>query len=389
MISRLLQSSVLEAIGVMPAVAITGARQTGKTTLAKMIRPDLPSASHYLDLEYPEDQAKLQDPAFYLQQYEEDCVILDEIQYMPELFPVLRSLIDRNRIPGRFLLLGSASPSLIRESAESLAGRIAYLELHPLNLLEVKDQQNWKTLFFRGGFPNSLLADSARECELWRNNFIKTYLERELPLLGLNTDVRLMRKLMLLLVRSQSHMLNLQNFASSLGITGPTVARYIDFLERSYMVNRLEPYYKNIKKRLVKSPKIYLSDSGLMHSLLGVSDYENLINHPSVGPSWEGFVINQTRSLLPDYAELWFFRTHEGAEADMVVSIDDRPLISAEIKWTNAPKVSRGFRNVMNDLGTERNYVVTPEADTYMVSEGITVTSLQEWLKSVQDLQRG
>lgn len=370
----------------MPVVAITGARQTGKTTLAKKLQTEMPGISHYLDLEYPEDQAKLQDPIRYLKQYESDCVILDEIHYMPELFPLLRSLIDQHRIPGRFILLGSASPSLLRDSAESLAGRIAYLELHPLNLLEVQNQTDWQKLFFRGGFPNSLLANSEEDSELWRANFIKTYLERELPMLGLNSDVRLLRKLLLLLARSQSQILNRQNISTALGVSNPTVARYIDFLERSYLVYRLEPYFVNIKKRLVKSPKIYHVDSGLMHSLLSISEYETLISHPSIGPSWEGFVINQTRAVLPRNAELWFFRTHEGAEADMVVTINDQPLITAEIKWTNAPKVSKGFRNVVDDLGTEENFIVTPEADTYPAAEKINVTSLLSWLKTLNRL---
>lgn len=238
----------------------------------------------------------------------------------------------------------------------------------------------------RGGFPDSLLAPSNQKSNRWRVNFIQTYLERELPSLGLNSDVRILRKLLTMLCHTQSSMLNVQSLSNSLGVTRPTVSRYIDFLEKSYILNRVEPWFSNIKKRLVKSPKIYLTDSGLFHSLLGITDYSGLIEHPAVGASWEGFVVQQTHSILPTGMELWFFRTHEGAEADIVLSKNDSPIASAEIKWTNAPKISKGFRNVVGYLKTEHNFVITPSSDTYPAAKNIKVISLLNWLKTVDQL---
>ncbi len=310
MIDRFIQKELISDLQQFPAVAITGARQTGKTTLARNLGKSINSPSNYLDLELPADVAKLQNPELFLREYKDYCVILDEIHHMPELFPVLRALIDEDRKPGRFLILGSASPALLRDSSESLAGRISYNTLYPFNLIETGSQADLKTLFLRGGFPDSLLAPSDKKSNRWRINFIQTYLERELPALGLSSDIRILRKLLTMLCHVQSSTLNVQNLSNALGVTRPTVARYIDFLEKSYLLIRVEPWFTNIKKRLVKSPKIYLSDSGLFHSLLGISDYLGLIEHPAVGASWEGFVIQQTRSLLPSEMELWFFRTH-------------------------------------------------------------------------------
>ncbi|MEX0681580.1 MAG: ATP-binding protein [Balneolales bacterium] len=383
MIDRLIKNELLDMLQDTPAVAITGARQTGKTTLARVIEKEFETPTRYLDLEFPDDQAKLQNPVLFLEQYIDDCVILDEIHRMPELFPLLRSLIDRHRRPGRFLLLGSASPTLLRDSSESLAGRISYIELHPFNLLEIGKQTAWQTLFLRGGFPESLFARSLHTSSRWRMNFIQTYLERELPLLGLNSDVRILRKLLIMIAQSQGQILNMQNLATALGVSRPTVSKYIDFMEKAYILYRLEPWFVNLKKRLIKSPKVYLSDSGLFHSLMGLQDFEALTNSLSIGPSWEGFVINQTQSVLRDGRQLWFLRTHEGAEADIVITEQDRPVITAEIKWTNAPKLSKGFLNVTGYLGTTRNYIITPTADTYPVAENIHVTSLNTWLRKV------
>lgn len=385
MIHRYQTNHLLELLQESPAIAITGARQTGKTTLAKSFNQHLSSACHYLDLEYPTDLAKLQDPVLYLEQYQEDCIILDEVHRMPELFPVLRSLIDRNRRPGRFILLGSASPDLLRDSSESLAGRIAYTELHPFQLLEVENQTDWKTLLMRGGFPESLLATSLKSSMRWRTHFIKTWLERELNILGLTSDPLVMRKLLMMIANAQGQILNMQNLANALGVSRPTISRYIDYLEKTYMLFRLEPYYANLKKRLVKSPKLYIADSGIFHSMMGIHDFEALINHPGVGPSWEGAVINQTRAVLPEDHQLWFFRTQDGAEADILITRQDQPVISAEIKWTNSPSVAKGFRNVISYLETRQNFLITPEADTYPVTENIKVTSLREWLRFVSN----
>lgn len=387
MIDRLNSPYLIQLLQEVPVVAVTGARQTGKTTMVQNLESEIVRELRYLDLEFPEDQSKLQDPVLYLEHYSDQCIVLDEIHRMPELFPVLRSLVDRDRKPGRFIILGSASPDLLRDSSESLAGRVAYTRLYPFNLIETIDREDWKTLFIRGGFPESLLATSDKVSRRWRANFISTYLERELPFLGLDANVPMLRKLLLLIAQAQGQVLNMQNFATALGTTAQTVSRYIGFLEKSYLINRLQPYHSNIKKRLVKSPKLYISDSGLFHSLLGIDDLNALINHPAVGPSWEGAVVNQTLSVIHDDYRLWFMRTHEGAEADLVITKGDRPVMCAEIKWTNAPKISKGFRNVTGYLQTETNYLITPEAETYPVAEGIWVTSLQAWLQKLYDME--
>lgn len=389
MIQRYLLNDLVADLDQFPAVAITGARQTGKTTLARSIGSYIDSPVVYLDLELPTDIAKLQEPELFLREYEDHCVILDEIHHIPDLFPVLRGLIDEHRIPGRFLILGSASPALLRDSSESLAGRISYNKLYPLNLVETENETDLKNHLIRGGFPDSLLASSNLKSNRWRVNFIQTYLARELPSLGLNSDVRILSKLLTMLCHVQSSMLNVQSLSNSLGVTRPTVSRYIDILEKSYILTRVEPWFSNVKKRLVKSPKVYMSDSGIFHSLLGITDYAGLIEHPAVGASWEGFVIQQTNSILPPDMELWFFRTHEGAEADIVLSKNDSPIASAEIKWTNAPKISKGFRNVVGYLKSEHNFVITPTSDTYPAADNIKVISLFNWLKVVSQLSRG
>ncbi len=386
MIDRIAKNLLMEDMDNFPAVAITGARQVGKTTLAQQVGESLGRNYVYVDLEYPDDIAKVQNPVMFFKSHENDCVILDEIHRMPELFPVLRSIIDKNRANGRFIILGSASPSLLRDSSESLAGRISYNVLHPLCLPEVSAGTTWKELFIKGGFPGSLFARSDKASMRWRSSFIQTYLERELPVLGLDSDVSILRKLLLMLTQCQASTLNTQTLANSLGVSRPTVARYIDFMEKAYLLFRIEPFYVNIRKRLVKSPKIYLCDSGIFHSLMGIQSLDSLVGHPSVGASWEGFVIQQTRAVLPPGYDIWFFRTHEGAEADIVISINDEPKICAEIKWTNAPKLSKGFKNVISYLSTPNNYIITPDADSYPVDEKVWVTALAPWLETVQNL---
>ncbi|MCC5917190.1 MAG: ATP-binding protein [Cryomorphaceae bacterium] len=375
---------LLDYLDDVPAVVLTGPRQVGKTTLAKSIVSLNKKSTHYLDLEFPEDLAKLQNPTLFLEALKSDCVILDEIHHKPEIFPVLRALIDRNRVPGRYILLGSASPKLLRDSSESLAGRVAYLRMYPFSLLEIGHKVDWKTLFVRGGFPETLLKKTDILSLRWRVNFINTYTERELPLLGLGTSNVITRKLLHLIAHAQGQLLNIENISNALGVSRPTVRKCINYMEQSYIITVLNPWFTNVKKRLVKSPKVYIADSGLYHALFGLENFQSVLLHPQIGLSWEGFVINQTQSVLPEGYNLWFFRTHEGAEADIVITKNETPIVAAEIKWSNAPTLSKGFSNVISYLKTKNNFIITPESDTYPVEVNISVTSIKSWLEFVK-----
>ncbi len=331
-----------------------------------------------MDLENPDDLAKLTNPSLFLDPLSDQTVILDEVQKVPSLFPVLRSIIDRKRQPGRFILLGSASPELIRDSSESLAGRIAYLELNPFSLNEVKATTDWRTHWFRGGFPPSLLAPDDEFAKLWRQNFIKTYLERDLPMLGLKADPILTNRLWRMTAHLSGSLLNMESLSGSLGIHGSTVRQYLDFFESAYLIRRLQPYFTNLKKRLVKTPKIYVRDTGILHQLLGISTPYDLEGHPMLGASWETYVIEQIAALLPDWADLYFYRTHQGTEADLVITKGGMPEVLVEIKYSTAPKISKGFHIAQLDLVAKKQFIVCPIAEGYPLSENIRVIGLDE-----------
>lgn len=366
-----------------PAVAIVGARQVGKTTLAKQIADDLPGKALYLDMESPRDVAKLQEPELYFEQNEDKLIILDEIQHKQDLFPVLRSVIDRNRRNGRFLILGSASPELIRSSSESLAGRIAYEELPALSYHEIQDTRTLQDLWFRGGFPSSLLARNNKAALRWLQDFLFTVTSRDLPVLGLNTDITKLRLFFTLLAQQQSGLVNRETLARSAGVSGTTIGRYLYYLENIYLIKQLQPWHVNVKKRLVKSPKIYIRDSGLLHAVLGIDSYDNLINSLHVGGSWEGFVVEQTGIHLPKAYNMYFYRTHQGAEADLILVKDGRPVICAEIKRTNAPTMTKGFANVIEDNQTEENYIIYAGDDSFPVAKNVQAIGFKSWLDIV------
>lgn len=367
-----------EYLSIFPAVGLLGPRQVGKTTLVKNLK--LEKESLYLDLEKASDRAKLVDPELFLKAHADKTVILDEIQLMPELFSELRSLIDEQREPGRFILLGSASPDLIRKSADSLAGRIGYLELTPFYLGEI-DSDELQKLWIRGGFPLSFLAKSERESQLWRQNFIKTYLERDLAQIGLSTDPRLVERFWMMLANAQGGIWNAESFAKALGITRPTVNRYLEFLEGSFMVRVLSPFHQNIKKRLVKSPKVFIRDTGLLHSLTGVDSMDSLINKLLVGPSWEGFVIEQIIATLREEYEYYFYRTHQGAECDLLLVKNGVVKTAIEIKNTLSPKLSKGMQIIMEDTGAEKGVIICRISDGYPLSERVRAVGLPEFLK--------
>lgn len=377
-IPRIAEAEILKLISYFPAVAVVGPRQVGKTSLVKAIRSQLDKPSVYLDLENPGDLAKLNNPSLFLDTLSGQTVILDEVQKAPELFPELRGIIDRDRKPGRFILLGSASPDLIRDASESLAGRIAYHELKPFYWDEIHSLTDHRTHWFRGGFPPSLLAPNDELAGLWRRNFIKTYLERDLPLLGLNADPILTGRLWQMVAHLSGNLLNMEALSGSLGIHGTTVRKYLDFFESAYLVRRLQPFFTNLKKRLVKTPKIYIRDTGILHQLLGIPSLFELAGHPMLGASWETYVIEQIAAILPDWAELYFYRTHQGTEADLVITKGGEPEILVEIKYSSTPILSRGSHIAREDLKTQKHFVICPIESGFPLSEDVNAIGINE-----------
>ena len=380
MIKRRLTTLVKKRLDQSPAVALLGPRQVGKTTLARRLGAN--TESIYLDLENPQDLAKLEDPRGYLQKHQGKLVILDEVQRLPGLFQILRGLIDESiesGIPnGQFLLLGSASVELLKQSSESLAGRIAYLELSPLDVMEVK-QDKLETLWIRGGFPRSFLAPDDHQSSIWRNNFITTYLERDIPQLGPRIPAETLRRFWTMLAHLQGAPLNAANIAKSLAVSGKTVAAYLDLMVDLLLVRRLQPYHINISKRLVKSPKVYLRDSGLLHTLLRLDDAEDVLSHPVAGESWEGFVIENLIRSAPERTEISYYRTSAGAEIDLVMDLGGKHGVWAiEIKRSTAPKISKGFHISVNDIKPAKAFIVYAGNDRYPKAQNIEAIGLNE-----------
>jgi hypothetical protein len=374
-VQRSIAETLIDYLALFPATGIVGPRQVGKTTLARQIASEMPST--YLDLENQNDRDKLEDPTHYLNQFSHQMVILDEIQFMPQLFQSLRGIIDADRRPGRFILLGSASPEIIKGSAETLAGRIGYLQLTPFILSEVN---TILPLWLRGGFPISFLANTDRASSIWRKNFVQTYIQRDLGLLGLNTNPLLMEKLWRMLAVQHGQLLNAEALARALDISRPTVQRFLDFLEGAFIIRQLRPWYRNLTKRLVKAPKIYLRDSGLLHLLAGIETYEAILNHPQVGASWEGFVIEQIINAAGDAYTPWFYRTHQGAECDLLIEKNGKILAAIEIKHGTNPKASKGFYVSMHDTAAEAGFLIGTGTESFTTNEKLTVTNLPHFI---------
>ncbi|MBJ7498169.1 MAG: ATP-binding protein [Sphingopyxis sp.] len=374
MIDRRISTELAERLAEVPAVALIGPRQVGKTTLAVEIGESRPSI--YLDLESDADRAKLAEPELYLAGHADKLVILDEVHRLPGLFQILRGLIDagrrRGQRTGRFLLLGSASIDLLRQSGESLAGRISYLEMRPLDGLEVGDDQIDR-LWVRGGFPDSFLAASDRASQRWRQDFIRTYLERDIPMFGPRIAAETLRRFWTMLAHHQSGLLNAAEFARSLGVDGKTVAGYLDLLVDLLLVRRLEPWHSNAGKRLVKSPRIYVRDSGLVHTLLGLSSYEDILGHPIAGASWEGFVIETLIAAAPEGTKANFYRTAAGAEIDLLLTLPGGELWAIEIKRSLQPKLERGFHHACDDLSPAKRLLIYPGRERYPLADGVEV----------------
>lgn len=392
MITRRAHKLVEQALARQAAVALIGPRQVGKTTLALQIGEN--GNALYLDLESRADRSKLADPVLFLQAYENRLVILDEIHRVPELFQELRGLIDQGRRrghrTGRFLLLGSASMDLLRQSGESLAGRIEYVEMEPLDVLEAaENMESVKSLWVRGGFPDSFLAGSDAESSAFRRNFIRTYLERDVPQFGRRIPAETLERLWTMLAHSQGTLLNASKLAAGLSVSAPTVAGYIDLLVDLLLVRRLRPFHANTSKRLVKSPKVYVRDSGLVHALLGIEDYNALAGHPVVGTSWEGFVIENLLTVAPPRTMPSFYRTAAGAEIDLILEIPGKHGVWAiEIKRGLTPAVSKGFHIARQDLSPRRSFIVYSGIDRYPISKDVEAIGIREMASMLAGLSR-
>jgi hypothetical protein len=388
MINRRILPFVESALTRQAAVALIGPRQVGKTTLAFLIKEQ--RSCLYLDLENPADRQKLSEPTLLFAQYENELVILDEIHRVPDLFPVLRGIIDQGRRQekryGRFLLLGSASIDLLRQSGESLAGRIAYVDMGPFDVLEVvHDSKDLIQLWVRGGFPDSYLAPDDGDSLALRQDFIRTYLERDVSLFGPRLPAETLRRLWTMLAHGQGSLLNASRLASNLAISAQTVTRYIDLLVDLLLVRRLTPFHANTKKRLVKAPKVYVRDTGLLHALLGIETYNDLAGHPVIGASWEGLVIENLLSISQPRTSATFYRTSAGAEIDLILQFPNAERWAIEMKNSLTPSLERGFYSACDDVRPDRSFVVYPGNDRYPLSNKVEAISLYELASLVSD----
>lgn len=387
MIQRRLQGSVLGALKRSPSVALMGPRQVGKTTLAHILIEIFPSV--YLDLEDPLDLEKVKDISAFHSTNRNKLIILDEVQRLPEIFAPIRGIIDKERRrgnkAGQFLFLGPASLDLLQQASESLAGRVAYLELHPVDLLEYggEEAEPIPILWLRGGFPESLLASTDQTSSLWRQDFIRTYLERDIPLLGPRIPAETLRRFWTMLAHHQGGIFNAAQIARSLEVSGVTVGRYLDLMVDLLLVRRLPPWTMNIGKRVVRSSKVFIRDSGITHTLLQIHTLNDLLGHPVVGGSWEGFVIENLIAVTGSRAQPFFYRTVGGAEIDLVLEWSRNKRWAIEIKRSSAPSLSKGFHIACQDIKPSKTFVVYAGEDTFPMKGGITAISLSDLMHEI------
>lgn len=395
MIKRRLEDQILDRLQNSPSVALMGPRQVGKTTLAFSISESVPSV--YLDLENRTDLQKAQAIEAFHRANSDKLIILDEVQRLPEVFAPIRGLIDSERRKGNkaghFLFLGSASIDLLQQSSESLAGRISYIELFPVDAREYlaspQEVDKLNQLWLKGGFPESLLAKDNKNSLRWRTDFIKTYLERDIPQLGPRVPAETLERLWIMLAHAQGTTINASKLATALEVSNVSIGRYIDLLVDLLLVRKLPPYTANIKKRLVKSPRVYVRDSGITHALLNIATYNELLGHPVIGKSWEGFVIENIMAVLPQGAEAFYYRTAGGAEIDLLLEFRGKPgeLWAIEIKRSASANIKRGFHEACDDINPLRKFVIHAEADTFPMKNDIQATSLYAFMKTLQVMQ--
>jgi predicted AAA+ superfamily ATPase len=378
-IKRNIEKTLIDDLNHFPVVALLGPRQCGKSTLALNLKKKI---SHflYLDLDSISDLRKLEDPELFFNSNKDKLVCLDEIQNRPDLFPVLRSILDRNNKNGQVLILGSASRDLIRQSSESLAGRISYLELTPFLHSEISKNKeiDIKKIWMRGGFPDSYLASNEKYSIKWRKNFIRTFLERDIPQLGLNIPANRLRRLWMMCAHGHGQVFNSSRLGESLGITYHTVRNYIDLLEQTFILRVLPPLQSNLKKRLIKSPKVYIRDSGLLHSILEIEDFNDLLGHLILGASWEGFIIENILSEFPDWRAS-YYRTSSGTEIDLILEKGQKR-IAIELKASSAPKPGKGFWNSLKELNIKNAWIIAPVDDVYPIRKNVFVSSLKNFI---------
>lgn len=387
MLDRKAFEIVRQALSHQAAVALMGPRQVGKTTLALMVGEA--QGALYLDLEDIAERDKLSNATAFLSAYEDRLVILDEIHRVPDLFLTLRGLIDQGRRKGlrtgRFLLLGSASLDLMRQSGESLAGRISYVDMTPLTVSEVPPEAT-ENLWVRGGFPDSFLASDEQQSLSWRKDLLRTYLERDVPMFGSRVPVETLRRFWTMLAHNQGTLINASRLAAGLEVSSQTVSRYTDLLVDLLLVRRLQPYHVNVGKRLVKSPKVYIRDTGLLHALLNIADRDSLLGHPVVGASWEGFVIENLINAAPVLSVPGFYRTSGGAEIDLVLELPGGERWAIEVKRSRAAKPARGFYEACEDIKPAKRFVVHAGSERFPISEDVQAIGLRELADNLSQL---
>jgi len=372
-IKRLAEAKLREYLKIFPAVAVLGPRQCGKSTMIKQFAQKSKNFV-YLDLQNSGDLRKLQEPEFFFENNIDKTVCIDEIQLAPHLFSVLRSSIDSHRKPERFILLGSASRDLIQKTSESLAGRVGFIELSPFTKSEILNRDNQNKLWLRGGFPNSYLAKDNKAASIWLEQFLRTYIERDLQNFGINIPAIQIRRFLTMFAHNQAQVLNSSKLAESLSLTHPTIRRYIDLLENSFVMRTLQPFENNVKKRLIKSPKVYIRDSGLLHKLLQIGSLNDLFSHPVFGFSWEGYAIENIISENQD-CQFFFYRTSSGNEIDLVIETGKKR-IAVECKVSTAPQLSHGNYSAIEDIKADEVYIVAPVKAQYKLKENIIVSNL-------------